>query len=182
LGFLCWVRTLCQRVSSARGGIGVAARPPSARVFGAHARHGVDVRPLLCRHHGLELEILFYDSHRFLNRDYIMFDCGRMAFSQKGLHASVAIVSLSASRKGGLLVRWEGTPSPLDLCNHRVSWKSQIKSWRSITCGQNLDVKELTLRARGMNSQNETDALSAHRHGLDDDRATRRLCARSDVT
>ena len=38
----------------------------------------------------------------------------------------------------------EGYPSPHDLWNHRVSGKSQTKSWRSITCGQNLDVKELT--------------------------------------
>jgi hypothetical protein len=30
--------------------------------------------------------------------------------------------------------------------------------------------------------QNGTDALSAHRHGLDDDRAIAGLCARSDVT
>ena len=32
----------------------------------------------------LSLEILFYSSHRFLNRDYIMFDCGGMAFSEAG--------------------------------------------------------------------------------------------------
>ena len=76
-----WFRTLCQRVSSTRGGIGVAARRPSARVVGALARYWVGVRPLLFRHHGFELEILFYCSHRFLNRDYIMFDCGGMALS-----------------------------------------------------------------------------------------------------
>ena len=63
-------------------GIGVAARPPAARIFGAHARHGVGVRPLLCRHHGFELEILFCYSHRFLNRNYIMFDCGGMACNE----------------------------------------------------------------------------------------------------
>src|SRR5256885_4840063 len=49
---------------------------PSGSDFGAHARHCVGVRPLLCRHHGCELEIPLYHTHRFLNRDYIMFDCG----------------------------------------------------------------------------------------------------------
>jgi hypothetical protein len=52
----------------------------------------VGVRPLLCRHLGFELEILFYDSDCFLNRDYIMFDCGGMAFNEAGFHTSVAIV------------------------------------------------------------------------------------------
>jgi hypothetical protein len=52
----------------------------------------VGVRPLLCWHHGFELEILFYYSHRFLNRDYIMFDCGGMAFSEAGFQACIAIV------------------------------------------------------------------------------------------
>src|ERR1039458_6705309 len=70
----------------------VAARWPSGSDFGAHARHCVGVRPLLCRHHGCELEIPLYHTHRFLNRDYIMFDCGGMAFSEAGFHASIAIV------------------------------------------------------------------------------------------
>jgi hypothetical protein len=82
LGFLCWVRTLCQRVSSTRGGIGVAARRPCARVFGAHARNCVGVRPLLSRHHGFELQIFFYHSHRFLTRDYGLSDCCGMAFRE----------------------------------------------------------------------------------------------------
>jgi hypothetical protein len=42
----------------------------------------VGVRPLLCRHHGFELEILFYYSHRFLNRDYTLPDCCGMAFRE----------------------------------------------------------------------------------------------------
>jgi len=82
----------------------------------------------------------------------------------------------------GLAACRKGTPSPLDLWNHPVSGRSQIKSWRSITCGQNLDLKRFTHRARGVNSHNGTDALSAHRHGLDDDRKIAGLCARSDVT
>ena len=40
------------------------------------------VRPLLCRHHGFELEILFYYSHRFLNRDYSLSDRRGMAFRE----------------------------------------------------------------------------------------------------
>jgi hypothetical protein len=84
LGFLCWVRTHGQRDAAAGGGIGVATRRPSARVFGAHARHGVDVRALLCRHHGVALEILFSCSHRFLHHDYIVFDGGGVACNDAG--------------------------------------------------------------------------------------------------
>ena len=65
---------------------------PSPRVFGAHARHCVGLRPLLCRHHSSELEILFYYSHHFLARGHIMFDRGGMAFSEAGFQGSVAIV------------------------------------------------------------------------------------------
>src|SRR5258708_28333985 len=69
----------------------MAARWPSGSDFGAHARHCVGVRYLFCRHHSCELEIPFCHTHRFLNRDYIMFDCGGMAFSETDFHASVAI-------------------------------------------------------------------------------------------
>jgi hypothetical protein len=66
----------------------MAARWPSGCDFGAHARHCVGVRPLLCRHHGCELEIPLYHTHRFLNRDYIMFDCGGVALSEDKLNFS----------------------------------------------------------------------------------------------
>ena len=33
-----------------------------------------------------------YTTHRFFDRDYIMFECGGMAFSKAGSHASVAII------------------------------------------------------------------------------------------
>lgn len=66
----------------------MAARSPSGSDFGAHARHCVGVRPLLCHHHGCKLEIPLYPTHRFLNRDYTMFDCRGMAFSEAGFHAS----------------------------------------------------------------------------------------------
>ena len=85
-------RILCRRALSIRGDIGMAARWPSASDFGAHARRCVGVRPLLCRHHGCELEVPLYHTHRFLTRDYIMFDCGGLAFSEAGFHASVALV------------------------------------------------------------------------------------------
>src|ERR1700736_1539371 len=80
-------------VLSIRGDIGMAARWPSGSDLGAHARHCLGVRPLLCRHHGCELEIPLYHTHSFLNRDYIMFDCGGMAFSEAGFHASIAMVT-----------------------------------------------------------------------------------------
>jgi len=54
--------------------------------FDAHARHCVGVRPLLWP------KIPLYHPHHFLNRDYIVFDRSGMAFSEAGLHASIAIV------------------------------------------------------------------------------------------
>ena len=70
----------------------ILAWQPSGSDFGAHARHCLGVRALFCRHHVGELEIPLYPAHRFLNRDYIVFDCGSMAFSEAGFHASIAIV------------------------------------------------------------------------------------------
>jgi hypothetical protein len=52
----------------------------------------VGVRTLLCRYHGCELEISLYHTHRVLGPDYIMFDCGGMAFSEAGFRTSVEIV------------------------------------------------------------------------------------------
>ena len=54
--------------------------------------------------------------------------------------------------------------------------------WGSITCGQNLDVKELTRRIPDEGSPRRDDTISAHRHGLDHDRAIEMARARSDVT
>jgi len=96
LGPLRGGRILCRRALSIRGDIGMAARRPSSSDFGAHARHCVGVRALFCRHHSCELEIPFCHTHRFLNRDYIMFDCGGMAFSETDFHASVAIARSEA--------------------------------------------------------------------------------------
>ena len=82
----------------------------------------------------------------------------------------------------GLAACREGHPLPSISGIIQLGGRLQIKSWRSITCGQNLDLKGLTHRARGINSHNATDALSAHRHGLDDDRKIAGLRARLDVT
>jgi hypothetical protein len=41
----------------------------------------------------VELEIPLYHTHRFLTRDYGVFDRGGMAFSKAGFHASIAVVS-----------------------------------------------------------------------------------------
>ena len=60
-------------------------RWPSGRDFGGHARHGVGSRSLFCRHHDGELEIPLYPPYRFFNRDYSVFDCGGMAFSEAHL-------------------------------------------------------------------------------------------------
>src|SRR5271163_4545076 len=76
---------------SIRGDIGMAAKWLTRRDSGAHARHCVGVRPLLCRHLGCELEIPLYHTHRFLNRDYTMFDCSSIVFIETGFHASITI-------------------------------------------------------------------------------------------
>ena len=69
-----------------------------AATFGAHMRQCVGVRPFLCRHRGCELEIPLYHNHRFLNPDYIVFDCGGVAFRETGFHASVATVRCEIPR------------------------------------------------------------------------------------
>ncbi len=73
-------RILCRRVVSIRGGIGMAAGRSSGIDVGAHARHFVGVRTLLCGHHGCELEIPVHPADCFLDRGYTVFDCGGMAF------------------------------------------------------------------------------------------------------
>ncbi len=91
------------------------------------------------------------------------------------------IILISAFPKWDWLLS-AGSPSPSISWNHRVSRKSDIKSWRSTTCGQNIDVKELTLRDSRIRSRSGTEARSIHCHGLDDDCKIVGLCARSDVT
>ena len=78
-------------------------RWPSGRDFGGHARHCVGYRSLLCRHHGCELEIPLYPPYRFFNRDYSVFDCGGMAFSEANLKlgGSSAIGKLRAVASAG---------------------------------------------------------------------------------
>jgi len=48
------------------------------------------VRRLLCRDRGFELEILFYYSNRFLNRDHSLPGCCGMAFSEANPNLLVA--------------------------------------------------------------------------------------------
>ena len=86
-------RILRRRVLFLRGDIGVAARWPSGRDFGGHARHCVGLRSLLCRHHGCELEIPLYPPYRLFHRDYSLFDCGGMAFSEANLKQFVRVCS-----------------------------------------------------------------------------------------
>ncbi|MBZ5625572.1 MAG: hypothetical protein LAQ69_43780, partial [Acidobacteriia bacterium] len=50
-------------------------------------------RSLLCSHHSCELEIPLYPPYRFFNRDYIVFDCGGMAFSEANLKPFVRVCS-----------------------------------------------------------------------------------------
>ena len=48
-------------------------------------------RPLLCRRHGFELEILLCRPYRFLDPDYGVFACGGMAFIEANLNLNVQI-------------------------------------------------------------------------------------------
>jgi hypothetical protein len=73
-------------------------------------------------------------------------------------------------------------PPPGIYWNHRVSVKSVSNLWGTITCRQNLDVKELRSQTHGINSQDGTNAISEHRHRLDHDCANAITEARSDVT
>src|SRR3984893_17536474 len=86
-----WILGRC--VLSIRGGISVAAKQPSGIYYGGHARHCVGSRSLLCRHHGRELEIPLYPSYRFFNRDYSVFDCGGVAFSDGPLPEMVVPIA-----------------------------------------------------------------------------------------
>ena len=105
---------LGRRVLSIRGGISVAARWPSGRDFGGHARHCVGSRSLLCRHHGCELEIPLYPPYRFFNRDYSVFDCGGMAFSEANLKPFVRVCS-SGADSSLCQVHDPGLSSPLPM-------------------------------------------------------------------
>jgi len=79
------------RVSFVRGGISVAAGRTSGRDFGTRAQHRVGARHLLCSSHSFELEIRLHHPHRFLNPDYNVFDCGRVALGEA--EVSVTIVA-----------------------------------------------------------------------------------------
>jgi hypothetical protein len=46
----------------------------------------VGARHLLCSSHSFELEIRLHHAHRFLNLDYNVFDCGRVALSEDKLN------------------------------------------------------------------------------------------------
>ena len=82
MGLLQRVRAFFLRVSFVRGGISVAAGRTSGREFGTRAKHCVGARHLLCSSHSFELEIRLHYPHRFLNPDYSVFDCGRVALSE----------------------------------------------------------------------------------------------------
>src|SRR6266567_2980385 len=86
LGLLQRVRAFFLRVSFVRGGISVAAGRTSGRDFGTRARHCVGARHLLFSSHSFELEIRLHHPHRFLNPDYSVFDCGRVALSEDKLN------------------------------------------------------------------------------------------------
>jgi len=81
----------------------------SGRDFGTRAQHCVGARHLLCSSHSFELEIRLHHSHRFLNPDYSVFDCGGVALSEDKL-------SFSWEDDRSCLGRVIGKPSLTGLC------------------------------------------------------------------
>jgi hypothetical protein len=69
----------------------------------------VGARHLLCSSHSFELEIHLHHPHRFLNRDYIMFDCGGVALSEDKLRFS-----------------WEGDRPGLERVGYAPSWRCWV--------------------------------------------------------
>ena len=63
-----------------------------------------------------------------------------------------------------------------------ISAKTRFDPWDATSYGQNLDVKELRGRNLDDEDPKRDDAMLAHRHGLDHDRAIEIERARSDVT
>jgi hypothetical protein len=85
LGFLSWVWTLCLSVL-------LLAAILAWQLGGLPAETLARMRPtawgacaLLWRRDGVELATLLHGSKRFLNRDYGVFDCCRMAFTEASL-------------------------------------------------------------------------------------------------
>jgi hypothetical protein len=58
----------------------------------------VGSRSLLCRHRDCELEIPLYPPYRFFNRDYRVFGCGGMAFSEANLKSFALVPACLMSR------------------------------------------------------------------------------------
>jgi hypothetical protein len=54
----------------------------------------VGARHLLCRSHSFELEIRLHHPHRFLNPDYSLFDCGRVALGEAERRVTIEVVPL----------------------------------------------------------------------------------------
>jgi hypothetical protein len=69
----------------------MATRWPPGSKLGAHARHSLGLRLLLCGHHGRELEVSLHLTHRLLNRDHTLFGHGGMAFNKAVNDRSIAI-------------------------------------------------------------------------------------------
>jgi hypothetical protein len=115
-----------------------------------------------------------------------------VGYGEGGLRAAFRLFACENLRENFLVVRIPelgrmprprgNPPSPVILWNHRVSGKSPKNLWGTISCGQNLDFKELSGWKFADEFQNGTNAGFAHRHGLDDHRAFGKVCTRSDVT
>ena len=111
-GPLRCIWTVCGRVLSVLCDTCMEAGWPSGRDFGAHARHCVGLRSLLCRHHGCELEIPLCPTYRFLSHDHSVFDCGCMALVEVG--SPFPCNSTKSGRQSDCTIRWTAPEPPIN--------------------------------------------------------------------
>ena len=96
--------------------ISVAAGRTSGRNFAAlRALYCVGTRHFLCRGHRFDVDIRPHHPHRFLNPDYSVFDCGRVALSED---------KLSFGREGDKVRSWAG--------RRQAGSHPWVGSWRKV--------------------------------------------------
>jgi len=93
----------------------MAARWPSERDVGCHARYRLGFRTLLCRYHRRELDVPFYPPCCFFNRHYSVLDCRGMAFSEANLksRSRLLIQQQCSSCSRAATLRTKNRPSAL---------------------------------------------------------------------
>jgi hypothetical protein len=100
------------------GGVSVADGGTSGADFGAHARHWLGARFVLCRDHGFEREIFLWRPDCFFNPDYDVFDCCRVALRERGA-ATRGVRSQDAATPSGEQISRTGGSMLLNRTPHQ---------------------------------------------------------------